>query len=570
MTNLVSDVAETGAEHPSETAIHFRGQDVPYEAFWQRTGQLAQALADAGIEPGDRVGVYLPNLPQFVTSYYGVLRAGGVVVPMNPQYKAREIEHMLADSEATAVVALADLVPFVREVQDETPVETIVSVGGDAEGATEFDAFLADATLEMVDRDDEDVAAQPYTSGTTGTPKGVLLTHGNLGWMTRNAGNVMEEDYGPDDKLLGVLPLFHIYGMTVVMNAGMYNGAAYYPLPEWDAETALSLIEDEQLTIMHGVPAMYNDVINQPDAAEYDLSSLRFVNSGGSSIPIEVINRFEELYDVQLNEGYGLTETSPITHANRPDARRKGSIGQPIPGVDAKVVNGDFEEMPRVEEGPIDEESDASETHRGEGGEVAEQSSAAHQTESGEAAEAYNLDEIVGEVVVSGPNVMKGYHNRPEANEEAFTEVDGKRWFHTEDLGYWDEDDFFYVIDREKHMIVTGGYNVYPREVEELLFEHEDVADAAVVGIPDERRGETVKAFVVPASAASGGSSDEQRESDGVPTPDAEATPEDIKQYCLENLAEYKHPREVEFVEELPRTTTGKVQKFELRGEDAP
>jgi len=519
MTNLVTDVAETVEAYPDQPAVSFRGQGMTYEQFWHRTGQLAKALTDAGLEPGDRVGVYLPNLPQFVVSYYGVLRAGGAVVPMNPQYKAREIGHMLADSEAQAVIGLADLVPFINEVREDPniddSVETVVSVGGEAEGATPFEDFLAEETMETVDRADDDVAAQPYTSGTTGTPKGVLLTHHNLGWMTRHAGDVMEEDYGPEDKLLGVLPLFHIYGMTVVMNAGLYNGSTYYPMPEWDAEEALSLIESEGITIMHGVPAMYNDVINTPGAEDYDLSSLRFVNSGGSSIPIEVIDRFEEMYGLQLNEGYGLTETSPITHANRPDARRKGSVGKAIPGVDAKVVDDDFEELPRVGEGPIDEEE-------------------------------YDLSEIVGEIVVSGPNVMKGYHGRPEANEEAFTEVDGKTWFHTEDLGYWDEDGFFYVIDREKHMIVTGGYNVYPREVEELLFEHPDVADAAVVGIPDDRRGETVKAFIVP-------------------TPDAEATPEDIKQYCLDNMAAYKHPREVEFVDELPRTTTGKVQKFELR-----
>jgi len=514
MTNLVTDVAETVADHPDQPAVAFRGRETSYETFWERTGRLAAALAEAGVAPGDRVGVYLPNLPQFVTAYYGVLRAGGVVVPMNPQYKAREIEHMLADSEAVAVISLADLVPFVREVQPETDVETVVSVGGDAD-AVDFEAFLADEPTETVDRADGDVAAQPYTSGTTGTPKGVLLTHRNLGWMTRRADDVMAEPLGTDDRLLGVLPLFHIYGMTIVMNAGLYRGSTYYPMPEWDAEEALGLIESERLTVMHGVPAMYNDIINTPGAADYDLSSLRFVNSGGASIPLEVIDRFEELYGVQLLEGYGLTETSPTTHANRPDARRKGSVGKPFPGVDAKVVDEAFEELPRVEAGPVDEE-------------------------------AHDLSEIVGEIVVSGPNVMKGYHNRPEANEEAFTEQGGKTWFHTGDLGYRDAEDFFYVIDREKHMIVTGGYNVYPREVEELLFEHPDVADAAVVGVPDERRGETVKAFIVP-------------------TPDAEATPEDIKQFCLENLAEYKHPREVEFVEELPRTTTGKVQKFELR-----
>ncbi|WP_136717756.1 long-chain-fatty-acid--CoA ligase [Halorientalis salina] len=518
MTNLVRDIEETVEEQPDEPAISFKGNEVSYGAFWHRTGQLARALADAGIEADDRVGVYLPNLPQFVTSYYGVLRAGGAVVPMNPQYKAREISHMLADSEAEVVIALADLVPFVRQVQDDTDVTEIVAVGGDAEGATPFEEFLAEEPMETVERADDDVAAQPYTSGTTGTPKGVLLTHHNLAWTSRVGAELLDEPYNPDDKLLGVLPLFHIYGMTVVMNAGLYNGSTYYPLPEWDAPTALSLIESEDLTVMHGVPAMFNDVINQPDAGDYDLSSLRFVNSGGSACPVEVINAFEDIYGVELYEGYGLTETSPITHANRPGARRKGSIGNPIPGVESKVVDENFEEIPRVEEGPIDEDD-------------------------------IDFDEIVGEIVVSGPNVMRGYHGRPEANEEAFTEVDGKTWFHTEDLGYWDEDGYFYVVDREKHMIVTGGYNVYPREVEELLFEHDDVADAAVVGIPDERRGETVKAFVVPK-------------------PDSDVTPEEIKEYCLTNLAEYKHPREVEFVEELPRTTTGKVQKFELREDE--
>ncbi|MES3516221.1 MAG: AMP-binding protein, partial [Natronomonas sp.] len=286
-----------------------------------------------------------------------------------------------------------------------------------------------------------------------------------------------------------------------------------------DAPEVMDLIEAEQLTIMFGVPAMFNDMINQPNADEYSFESLRFVNSGGSSLPIEVLERFEDLYGVQLNEGYGLTETSPVTHANTPDQRRKGSIGQPLDGLDAKVVDENFETVPRVEAGPIDEEET-------------------------------DLDEITGELVVSGPNVMKGYAGLPEANEAAFTEEDGETWFHTGDVCYWDEDDFFFVVDREKHMIVTGGYNVYPREIEELLFEHEEVADAAVVGIPDDRRGEIPVAYIVP-------------------TPDAETTPEEIKQYCLDNLAEYKHPREVEFVEELPRTTTGKVQKFKIREEGA-
>jgi len=515
MSNLVTDIEETASAHPDATAIGFRGREFTYGRFWTRTGQFAQALSEAGVEPGDRVGLYLPNLPQYVTAFVGTLRAGAIVVPMNPQYKSREISHLLADSGATAVVGLADLVPQVKEVQDDTDVHTVVSVGGDADGATEFDAFLADDTLSVVDRADDDVAVQPYTSGTTGQPKGVLLTHHNLSFDAR-ASAELHDGILADDKMLGVLPLFHIYGMTITMIATLFDGGSYWPMAEWDAEATLELIESEGITLMHGVPAMYNDVVNTPGAAEYDLSSVRFANSGGSSLPIEVMERFESMFDVDLLEGYGLTETAPVTHANRPGDRRPGSIGKTIPGVESMVVDHDFEELDPVEKGPVDDETE--------------------------------LDDVVGELVIHGPNVMDGYYGLPEANDEAFTEADGKRWFHTGDIGYHDEDGFFYVVDREKHMIVTGGYNVYPREVEELLFEHPDIADAAVVGIPDDRRGETVKGFVVP-------------------TPDAEATPEDIKQYCLDNLAEYKHPREVEFVEELPRTTTGKVQKFELRNE---
>ncbi|QLK24829.1 long-chain fatty acid--CoA ligase [Natrinema zhouii] len=521
MTNLVTDVAETVDANPDSAAIAYDGTESSYEEFWTRAGQFARALEDRGIGEGDRVGIYLPNLPQFVTAFYGTLRAGGIVVPMNPQYKAREISHMLGDSGAKAVVALADLVPNVLEVRDDTDVEQVISVGeaSSHDGATEFDDFLADDTKAVVERADDDVAVQPYTSGTTGTPKGVLLTHRNLAFTTRANADMPPGGFQTSDRLIGTLPLFHIYGMSVVMNGAMYSGGTYYPVPEWDATDVMTQLEDDEITIMFAVPAMFNDMINHPDADEYEFEALRFANSGGSSLPLKVLERFEALWGVQLNEGYGLTETSPITHANTNENRRKGSIGQPLEGVEAKIVDEQFDEMPRVEEGPIDEA-------------------------------ATDLHEITGELVVHGPNVMKGYYGLPEANEAAFTEAEGKRWFHTGDIGYWDEDDFFYVVDREKHMIVTGGYNVYPREVEELLFEHRDIADAAVVGVPDDRRGETIKAFVVPA-------------------PDADVTPEDVKQYCLTNLAEYKHPREVEFVQTLPRTTTGKVQKFELHDENS-
>ncbi|WP_247000075.1 long-chain-fatty-acid--CoA ligase [Halosolutus gelatinilyticus] len=520
MANLVTSIAAAVEEHGDATAIGFEGTETSYEEFWAQAGAFAAALEERGVGADDRVAIYLPNVPPFVIAFHGTLRAGGVVVPMNPQYKAREIGHLLGDSGATVVVALADLVPFVKEVQDETDVEHVVSVGetdgGEADGVTPFEEFLVRGDPEIVDRDGDDVAVQPYTSGTTGTPKGVQLTHENLASNASMADELIPDGIGPDDKQLGVLPLFHIYGMTVVMNATLFSGGTYYAVPQWDAQEAVSIVEEQELTLMHGVPAMYNDIINQPNAETFDLSSLRLCGVGGAGIPVEVLRQFEELYDVTIYEGYGLTETSPITHFNSPiDGRRVGSIGKPVPGVDSKIVDDEFEELAPVERGPIDE------------------------------AQA-DLDEIAGEIVVSGPNVMKGYYGLPGANEEAFTEEGDGRWFHTGDVGYRDEDGFFYVVDREKHMIVTGGYNVYPREVEELLFEHEAVADAAVAGIPDERRGETVKAYVVRA-------------------PDAGVTEDDIKEYCLTRLAAYKHPREVEFVDELPRTTTGKVQKFKLR-----
>ena len=515
MTNLVRTIENVVDEQPDRPAVVYEDTELSYAEFWAQTGQFAAALRDSGVESGDRVALYLPNLPQFVVAFHGALRAGAAVVPMNPQYKRREITHLLSDSGATTVVALADVVPFVEQVRADTEVEQVVTVGEGADTGTPFCEFLTEGDDGVAERADDDVAVQPYTSGTTGKPKGVQLTHHNLASNTEQSMDIVAGGVQPEDKKLGVLPLFHIYGMTVGMNAALFAGASFYPLPAWDAQEAMSLVADAELTLFDGVPAMYNNVINQPNAEKFDLSSLRQCTVGGSGIPIEVLRQFEELYPVDIYEGYGLTETSPVTHFNTPDwGRRVGSIGKPLAGVHARIVDEDFEDVPPVAEGPVDED-DA------------------------------EMDDITGELVVAGPNVMKGYSGLPEANEAAFTERDGTRWFHTGDLGYHDEDGYFYVADRMKHMINTAGYNVYPREIEELLFEHEAVADVAVAGIPDERRGETVKAFVVAA-------------------PVTDVTEDELKQFCLERLAEYKHPREVEFVDELPRTTTGKVQKFEL------
>jgi long-chain acyl-CoA synthetase len=514
MGNLVDNIRQAASEAPDRTAMSYRDETWTYRELVGAIDAFAGGLQEAGFD-GDRVAIYLPNLPPFVFAYHGTLQTGGVVVPMNPQYQAREIEHLLADSHARVVVTLTDLVPFVRKVESATDVEGIVTVDGATEGTRAFREFLGEPGNDVADVDGDELAVLPYTSGTTGKPKGVQLTHDNL---AGNANQVVEALPGgmqPSDKMLGVLPLFHIYGMNVVMNATLFGGGSYHPLPTWDVDQAVQLIEDEQLTLMHGVPAVYNDLITHEDAEDFDLSSLRLGGVGGAGIPREVLRRFEELYDVELYEGYGLTETSPVTHFNSPNwGRRVGSIGKTLPGVEAKIVDENFEDVAPVEQGPVDEET-------------------------------ADLEAITGEILVAGPNVMQGYLGLPEANEASFTHRDGTRWFHTGDIGYHDEDGYFYVVDRKKHMILSKGYNVYPREIEELLFEHEDVAEAAVVGEPDDEYGELVKAYVVPA-------------------PGSDVDPEAIQEYCLENLAAYKHPREVEIVDELPRTTTGKVKKHEL------
>jgi long-chain acyl-CoA synthetase len=535
MTNVVSHLRETVRDHPEEVALSVSGNETTYAQLWAMTGRFAAGLVERGVEPGDPVALYLPNLPQYVAAFHGILRAGGVVVPVNPQYKAREIRHLLTDSGAVAVLTTTDRVSEIESVHAETDIRFIVTADGEAEFSTGFADFIGtDASFdfwELADREDDEVAVLPYTSGTTGDPKGIELTHLNLTSNARASADLVPDGIGTDDAALGALPLFHSYGMTVVLNATLLSGGTFYPMAKWEAGRALELIDEAGITIFHGVPAMYNELFHYPDADEDAMASVRLAGVGGSGIPVEVLRQFEERFGVTIHEGYGLTETSPVTHFNAPEwGRRVGSIGKTLPDVEARVVDEDFETVDPVEEGPVDEDGVAPEV----------------QGDGGEAADEVDLDDICGELVVAGPNVMKGYHDLPEANEAAFTEASGERWFHTGDVAYHDADGYYYIVDRKTDIVVTGGYNVYPREVEELLYEHEGVADAAVVGIPDDSRGETVKAFVVP-------------------TGDADLSETAVTEYCLDNLAEYKHPRVVEFVEELPRTSTGKVQKYKLR-----
>ncbi|WP_435180112.1 class I adenylate-forming enzyme family protein [Halorussus sp. AFM4] len=493
---------ETAERHADDLALEMRGTELTHAELRDRSARFAGGLADLGAGVGDRVLLYLPNCPEYVVAALGTLKAGAVASPMNPQYKAREIGHQLADTGASVVVTHAALREHLTEALRESDLEPAVVTAGPADDLPEEDAAFADVDGEpvTVDRESDDVALQPYTSGTTGEPKGVLLTHRNLRAQAFSGFELVDVDPG-EDRSLAVLPLYHITGFVhSTWQTLIRGGAVYLRNPaEWDAEDAMRTIEEEGITGFIGVAAMYVDLVNHEAFGDYDLSSLRETGQGGAKMPVAVQREFESVAGVDTWEGYGLTETTAATHtgAGSTFGHKLGTIGQPLRMTDAKIVDESGEEVPPGEE---------------------------------------------GELLVRGPQVMKGYHDLPEANEAAFTE---EGYFRTGDVARRDDDNYYEIIDRKKHMINTAGYNVYPSEVEELLFEHEAVADAAVVGIPDERRGETVKAFIVPA-------------------PDADVSADEIREFCLDNLAEYKHPREVEFVDELPRTASGKVQKFKL------
>ncbi|MCO8245670.1 AMP-binding protein [Haladaptatus sp. AB643] len=488
-------------------AIEMDGRELSYESLDERAAVFAGGLHERGFDPGDRLLLYLPNCPEYVVVLLGAFRAGVVVSPVNPQYKARELSYQLEDTDASVAVTHPALREELIDACAETGHDpTIVTVGSDDD---EIEAVpFGDVTGEqlLIDRDSDEVAMQPYTSGTTGRPKGVHITHRNLR-AQGFSGFTFTENSPNEQRALAVLPLYHITGFVhSTWQSLLRGGTVHLRNPgEWDAEEAMRTIEEFGITSFVGVSAMFVDMVNDESFGDHDLTSLDTVNEGGAKMPVAVQERFEEIAGVELSEGYGLTETTAATHTSvgTTFGPKPGTIGQPLRITDCKIVGPDGEELPTGEE---------------------------------------------GELLVRGPQVMAGYHDRPDATAEAFTD-DG--YFRTGDIARRDAENYYEIRDRKKHMINTAGYNVYPSEVEELLFEHPAVADAAVVGIPDDRRNETVKAFVVPTPNTDS-------------NPDAEVTPDDIKEYCLSNLAEYKHPRDVEFVDELPRTASGKVQKFKL------
>lgn len=519
---------ESANRAPDLKAVHFQGKELSFKELLSEAKKIANYLQSLGLKKGDRVASMLPNTPQAVITYYGTLLAGGTVVQVNPLFTERELEYLMKDSGAKFIVCLDILVPRVTAVKEKTDLEHVivtriadylpfpknliypfiqkreynlvvkVEESADTHVWRNIIKHTTEGYKEIEIDTENDLALLQYTGGTTGKPKGVMLTHLNLVSNTQMARQWISKAEQDKEIVLGVLPFFHVYGMTTVMNLSIMYGAKMILLPKFDPEEVLKTIEKHKTTLFPGAPTIYIGLINHPKIDQYDLSSVKACISGSASLPLDVQEKFEEITQGKLVEGYGLTETSPVTHANPIWGKRvNGSIGLPWPDTDAKIVKeGTLEELPVGE---------------------------------------------VGEIAVKGPQVMKGYWN----NEEETAEVLRDGWLLTGDMGRMDEEGYFYVVDRKNDMIIAGGFNIYPREIEEVLFEHPDIVEAAVIGVPHDYRGETVKAVIV------------KREGSTV-------TEEELDKYCRENLAAYKVPRIYEFRDELPKTVIGKVLKRQL------
>ncbi|WP_040981756.1 long-chain-fatty-acid--CoA ligase [Oceanobacillus jeddahense] len=533
---LYQYLVNAAKEHGEKKALYFMGKEMTYKELYEEAKKAANYLQSIGIRKGDRVAIFLPNTPQSVISYYGILMAGGIAVPTNPLYTERELIFQMNDAQARAIICLDILLPRVNSARSHTSLEHVIVTGikdylpfpknviypfiqkreynmlVKVEPSNDthvwkkmMEQSVADYLESPIDPE-EDLALLQYTGGTTGNPKGVMLTHYNLSsnvqmcetWLSRNG-----EQKG-QDVVLGILPFFHVYGMTAVMNFAIKKASKIILIPKFDAGDLLKVIDKQKPNLFPGAPTIYIGLLNHPDLEKYDLSSVDACISGSAPLPIEIQERFERITGGKLVEGYGLTETSPVTHANFVYADRiNGSIGVPWPDTDAKIVQQGEEGL---EEMPVGE---------------------------------------IGEIAVKGPQVMKGYWR----NEEETANTLKDDWLLTGDLGYVDERGFFYVVDRKKDMIIAGGFNIYPREIEEVLYEHEAIQEAVVAGVPDPYRGETVKAYVVLKEGA-------------------DLTEEELNEFARKYLASYKVPRIYEFRDELPKTAVGKILRRKLIDEE--
>jgi long-chain acyl-CoA synthetase len=490
--NLAENLSRSAAAGPDTPAVKLDDAVLSYAALDAASARVAGLLAARGVGAGDRVGIMLPNVPYFPAVYYGILRRGAVAVPMNILLKGRETAFYLKDPGAKVVFAWADFAEHAHTGAAAAGAECIeVAPGG-------FERLLgaAEPLQAVAARDDGDSAVILYTSGTTGTPKGAELTHVNL---ARNCEAVTALfQIRPSTVTLGALPLFHTFGQTCAMNTTLAAGGCLTLLARFDPGKALEVIARDRVSVFEGVPTMYGAMLHHPGAETADVSSLQVCASGGASMPVELMRAFEERFGCTILEGYGLSETSPVAsfhHAGRP--RKPGSIGTPIEGVEMKVISDTGEDLPTGD---------------------------------------------VGEIVIRGHNVMKGYFNRADATAEA---IDADGWFHSGDLARVDEDGYFFIVDRKKDLIIRGGYNVYPREIEEVLYEHPAVREAAVVKVPHDELGEDVGAAVVLKDGA-------------------RATPAELRAFVKDRVAAYKYPRHVWLVDELPKGPTGKILKRQI------
>jgi long-chain acyl-CoA synthetase len=509
MLNLATLLEGSAAQSPDRTALVAGERKLTYRQLNEEANRLARALVRAGVAPGDRVALTMPNVPEFAVAYYGILKAGASVVPLNVLLKAPEISYYLKDSGARIAIAASTFADEVLGGRAEAKgCDEVWVAGGDpragsAAGVRALAEVVAgeETGLDSATTMPDDTAVILYTSGTTGKPKGAEPSHFN---MFFNALYVTERLFrlSPDAVLLAVLPLFHSFGQTCVMNAGLCAGATVSLLPRFEPAAALAALARDRVTVFEGVPTMYWALLNHPNLPQHRdaiRERLRLCVSGGAAMAVELMARFEEIFGVTILEGYGLSETSPVATFNLSQEERKpGSIGKAIWGTEVKIFDDQDQELPAGQR---------------------------------------------GEIVVRGHNVMKGYLGRPDATAEAIR----NGWFHTGDIGYRDGDGFFFIVDRKKDMILRGGFNVYPRELEEVLMTHPAVSLVAVVGVPDERLGEEIKAFIVPKAGA-------------------EASEPEIIAWCRERMAAFKIPRSVEFREAFPMTATGKILKRELRG----
>jgi long-chain acyl-CoA synthetase len=506
MLNLATILRNSAHRKPDHTALILGEAKISYGQLHMLVQRFAGALAKLGVKPGDHVALMLPNVPQFTIAYYGAHYAGAPVVPLNVLLTAEEVAYHLEDSDAVALIAWEGFYPQAKAGFARVPgckhlivakaAPTDVSA---AEGEHNLAALLggAEPMRDMLATSPDDTAVILYTSGTTGRPKGAELTHFSMFYNAEYAGTKLLPKH--DGVALCTLPLFHSFGQTSVQNAMMIQGNTLVLLPKFEAEAAFALMQAHRITVFAGVPTMYFALLNFPGSEKYDLSSLRFCLSGGSAMPVEVMHAFENKYKVDVLEGYGLSETSPVASFNVLDRPHKpGSIGIPLEHVEFKLIDDKGDEI----------------------------------TQPG----------VPGEILIKGVNVMKGYYKRPEANAQSIQ----NGWFYTGDIAHRDDDGYYFIVDRKKDMIIRGGYNVYPREVEETLYKHPAVLEAAVVGVQHPKHGEEVKAILALK-------------------PGHQATEEDIIAYCKEFLAAYKYPRIVEFRSELPKGPTGKILKRELR-----